>query len=106
MHKGYKCPNWFTGCIYISRDVVFDETVFPFATPNARVDLSLLSPPISFPSVEWRVPKCEIMACSIYPLTLLVQALAWCRNRYLMLVLNLVLCSVAYLCHHMGNQLV
>ena len=30
-HKGYKCLDASTGRIYISRDVVFDEAVFPFA---------------------------------------------------------------------------
>jgi histone deacetylase 1/2 len=37
MHKGYKCLDVSTGRIYISRDVVFDEQVFPFAAlhPNA-----------------------------------------------------------------------
>lgn len=29
-HKGYKCLNRSTGRIYISRDVVFDENIFPF----------------------------------------------------------------------------
>jgi hypothetical protein len=32
MHKGYKCLDRATGRIYISRDVVFDEPLFPFAT--------------------------------------------------------------------------
>jgi hypothetical protein len=37
MHKGVKCLDISTGRIYISRDVVFDENVFPFASlhPNA-----------------------------------------------------------------------
>jgi hypothetical protein len=30
-HKGYKCLDRSTGRVYISRDVVFDETSFPFA---------------------------------------------------------------------------
>jgi hypothetical protein len=38
-HKGYKCLHIPTNCVYISRDVVFDENVFPFA-PS-----SLVSPP-------------------------------------------------------------
>ena len=37
MHKGYKCLDRSTGRIYISRDVVFDETVFPYATPGATI---------------------------------------------------------------------
>ena len=31
MHKGYKCLHVPTSRVYISRDVVFDEKVFPFA---------------------------------------------------------------------------
>ena len=36
-HKGVKCLDVSTGRVYISRDVVFDETVFPFRDlhPNA-----------------------------------------------------------------------
>ena len=36
-HKGVKCLDVSMVCVYISRDVVFDETVFPFAHlhPNA-----------------------------------------------------------------------
>jgi hypothetical protein len=47
-HKGYKCLDLSVGHIYISRDVVFDEHVFPFASmhPNAeahlRAELALL----------------------------------------------------------------
>ena len=47
-HKGVKCLDIKTGRVYISRDVVFDENVFPFASlhPNAgsrlRNDILLL----------------------------------------------------------------
>jgi hypothetical protein len=46
-HKGYKCLNPSSGCVYISRDGVFDETVFSFAElhPNAG---NLLQPEILF----------------------------------------------------------
>jgi histone deacetylase 1/2 len=30
LHKGYKCLDITTGLVYISRDVVFDEEIFPF----------------------------------------------------------------------------
>jgi hypothetical protein len=30
MHKGVKCLDIHTGRIFISRDVVFDENIFPF----------------------------------------------------------------------------
>jgi histone deacetylase 1/2 len=48
MHKGYKCLDRSTGRIYISRDVIFDEHVFPFATPGVVVDVTALHP-VSFP---------------------------------------------------------
>lgn len=47
-HKGFKCLDPCEGWVYISRDVVFDENVFPFATlhPNAsarlRAELQIL----------------------------------------------------------------
>jgi hypothetical protein len=52
-HKGVKCLDVKAGRVYISRDVVFDENVFPFASlhPNAgqilRHELHLLPPDIS-----------------------------------------------------------
>jgi hypothetical protein len=36
-HKGYKCLDISSGRLYISRDVVFDETVFPFASLHDNV---------------------------------------------------------------------
>jgi histone deacetylase 1/2 len=58
LHKGVKCLDVSTGRVYISRDVVFDENFFPFASlnPNAgtrhRMEILLLpqdtpSPPSS-----------------------------------------------------------
>lgn len=50
LHKGFKCLDPSSGRVYISRDVVFDETLFPFAQlhPNAgahlRAEISLLDP--------------------------------------------------------------
>jgi hypothetical protein len=40
------------GRIYISRDAVFDESVFPFATPGVTVDIPTLRDAITFPSSE------------------------------------------------------
>jgi hypothetical protein len=36
MHKGVKCLDIASGRVYISRDVVFDETVFPFASLHSN----------------------------------------------------------------------
>ena len=47
-HKGFKCLDPKEGRVYISRDVTFDEHVFPFASlhPNAgarlRAEIALL----------------------------------------------------------------
>jgi hypothetical protein len=49
-HKGVKCLEVSFECVYISRDVVFDEVVFPFQAlhPNAgallRKEILLLDP--------------------------------------------------------------
>lgn len=38
LHKGYKCLHVPTNRVYIYRDVVFDENVFPFSTmPQPRI---------------------------------------------------------------------
>jgi hypothetical protein len=41
MHKGFKCLEISSGQVYVSRDVVFDETEFPFSKlhSNARARL-------------------------------------------------------------------
>jgi hypothetical protein len=47
MHKGYKCLDRSSDRIYISRDVVFDEAIFPFAsssTPSDSISTSSLFP--------------------------------------------------------------
>lgn len=58
-HKGFKCLDPSEGRVYISRDVVFDETVFPFASlhPNAgarlRAELKLLPDILLNPSMNF-----------------------------------------------------
>ena len=52
-HKGFKCLNAFKGRIYISRDVIFDESIFPFAslhlTAGARYHFEVLLIPSTQP---------------------------------------------------------
>jgi hypothetical protein len=40
-HKGYKCLEPFIGHVYISRDVIFDETVFPFSSLHVNAGAHL-----------------------------------------------------------------
>ena len=40
-HKGFKCLDISTGRIYISRDVIFDETYFPFAHLHSNAGAQL-----------------------------------------------------------------
>ena len=55
-HKGFKCLDPREGRVYISRDVIFDENVFPFASlhPNAgarlRAEILLLPETLLNPS--------------------------------------------------------
>jgi histone deacetylase 1/2 len=56
MHKGFKCLDINTGRIYISRDVVFDEHIFPFAqlhqNAGTRFTTESLLLPSSAPSFQ------------------------------------------------------
>jgi hypothetical protein len=51
MHKGYECLDCRTGRIYISREVIFNEAIFPFATPSVVIDFTALLP-VHFPAQE------------------------------------------------------
>jgi hypothetical protein len=65
LHKGYKCYHSATSRIYISRDVIFHEEVFPFSNtpPSANP-----APPSSIPpSVSLPLPIPHSMAISNPP---------------------------------------
>jgi histone deacetylase 1/2 len=49
LHKGYKCLHIPTNRVYISRDVVFDETIFPFSQTSSSSFPPLSSPPSTNP---------------------------------------------------------
>jgi hypothetical protein len=40
-HKGYECLELTSGHVYISCDVIFDETIFPFAILHPNTDALL-----------------------------------------------------------------
>ena len=56
LHKGYKCLDVNSGRVYISLDVVFDETLFPFSKLHLnagaclRAEISLLPDSLLNPS--------------------------------------------------------
>lgn len=68
MHKGYKCLDRDSGRIFISRDVVFDEGVFPFAQPSPTVPNTTIPTTTTFPSDE---PVVHDSPVRRYDLTLL-----------------------------------
>jgi len=71
LHKGFKCLEPSTGRVYLSRDVVFDEDVFPFSSLHANAgaklknEISLLPKnlaPQSFGDVDCHVPNVTDLA--------------------------------------------
>jgi hypothetical protein len=57
LYKGYKCLNISTDLLYIYRDIVFEETVFPFATLHSNVGARLR-------------PKIDLLPLSLHPFNL------------------------------------
>jgi hypothetical protein len=62
MHKGFKCLDVADGRVYISRDVVFNETVFPFSKLNPNAGARLHSEILLLPShLSVIPPGCELL---------------------------------------------
>jgi hypothetical protein len=68
VHKGFKCLDVVGGHAYISRDVAFDETVYPFAklNPNAgtRLRSKILLLPSSSKTLDTSSPGVQIIGSS------------------------------------------
>jgi hypothetical protein len=68
MHKGFKCLDVAAGQVYFSRDVVFDESVYPFSklNPNAGVRLrsEILLLPNHMQPNNLPTPGVELIDCS------------------------------------------
>jgi histone deacetylase 1/2 len=77
LHKGVKCLDVSTGRIYISRDVVFDEKVFPFEHhhPNAGALLKkeILLLPFDTPSLHEGAHTSNDHMFSVVPVTDVLQ---------------------------------
>jgi hypothetical protein len=84
LHNGYKCLDISTGRIYISRDVIFDEQVFPFShlhsTTGARYTPEhLLLPGPSSSRVQLEL-SCAMLLILTLTLDLLVCCLCYSRR--------------------------
>jgi hypothetical protein len=68
MHKGFNCLDVAAGRVYISRDIVFDESVYPFSklNPNAGVHLrsEVLLLPNHIQPNNLPTPRVELIDCS------------------------------------------
>lgn len=66
-HKGVKCLDIPTGRVYISRDIVFDETKFPFADLHPNAGALLRKEILLLP--QHLVGDCEENNCTEHMLT-------------------------------------
>jgi exosortase/archaeosortase len=100
MHKGYKCLDGAIGRIYISRDVVFNESLFPFATASTissssptiepvvchdqlrsyRVELMTTNVPLNGISVQVLMAHHQCQMCRLVSGLMLLHRLPVCRR--------------------------
>jgi hypothetical protein len=68
MHKGFKCLDVAAGRVYISQDVVFDESVYPFSKLNPNAGVRLRSEVLLLPNHiqpnNLPTPGVELIDCS------------------------------------------
>jgi hypothetical protein len=72
LHKDFKCLDISSGRVYISRDVVFDENIYPFATLHPNVGARLRSEIFLLP---------EHLSASFPGRTLLISLYESCTKR-------------------------
>jgi hypothetical protein len=82
LHKGYKCLDTPTGHVYISRDIIFDEDVFPFAQLSSTVGAKYSSEVLLLPgqsstwaSTEAPLDNSPVISCLPNPLVVTNQLL-------------------------------
>lgn len=63
LHKGFKCLDVSTGRVYISRDVTFDENVYPFTSLHSNASARLHSEILLLPPGLLN-PSCLIMGAN------------------------------------------
>jgi hypothetical protein len=68
MHKGFKCLDLAKGRKYISRDVIFNESVFPFPSLHSNASAHyhfdvLLQPGNDITTIMTDIPNLSSVAC-------------------------------------------
>ena len=75
LHKGYKCLDMDSGRIYISRDVIFDETKFPFSNiPSSNVAPNMDSSSINLNTNHIHIFPGNFMHAAENPGAILMEA--------------------------------
>lgn len=117
LHKGFKCLDVSEGRVYISRDVIFDENVYPFASmhPNAgarlKAKILLLPTDLLNPSSDFGVTiLCVLMVMIPCALIQLVSMQVLHKNWQKMMLIwaptALILCSRDTFLFRQGQALI
>lgn len=86
LHKGYKCLDIDTGRVYISRDVIFDEGVFPLNCSPSNLSPTLPPPRMIYVCCIWEITVIilQVIMCYLYLLTLRRQKIQQIRSSFLL----------------------